>query len=53
VSLQPHVRQFVVEAVPIASLDIEGLFKTKTEYRDKDCIDRDALMRLKRELGKN
>jgi hypothetical protein len=31
-------------------LDIEGLLKTQTDYRDKDRIDRDALMRLKREL---
>jgi hypothetical protein len=42
----------VVEGVPIATLDIEGLLKTKTDYRDKDRIDRDALMRLKRELDK-
>lgn len=51
-SLQPHVRHIVVDGVPIATLDIEGLLKTKTDYRDKDRIDRDALMRLKRELDK-
>ena len=49
-SLLPHVRPIVVEGVPIATLDIEGLLKTKTDYRDKDRIDRDALMRLKRQL---
>lgn len=52
-SLQPHVRHIEVEGVPIATLDIEGLLKTKTDYRDKDRIDRDALMRLKQELDKS
>jgi len=33
-------------------LDIDGLLKTKTDYRDKDRIDKAALMRLKQELGK-
>jgi hypothetical protein len=51
-SLQPHVRQIMVEGVPIATLDIDGLLKTKTDYRDKDRIDKAALMRLKQELGK-
>ncbi|MEY2954174.1 MAG: hypothetical protein RLZZ401_2261, partial [Pseudomonadota bacterium] len=30
--------------------DIEGLLKTKTDYRDKDRIDREALERLKQQL---
>lgn len=51
-SLQPHVRQITVEGVPIATLDIDGLLKTKTDYRDKDRIDKAALMRLKQALGK-
>jgi hypothetical protein len=50
-SLQPHVRRLTVEGVPIVTLDIDGLLKTKTDYRDKDRIDREVLMRLKRELG--
>lgn len=50
-SLQPYVRHLMVQGVPIATLNIEGLLKTKTDYRDKDRIDRDVLMRLKRELG--
>ena len=45
--LQNHVRTLCVEGVQIRTLDIEGLLKTKTDYRDKDRIDRDALMRLK------
>lgn len=50
-SLQPHVRQIVVEGVPITTLDIDGLLKTKTDYRDKDKIDIAVLTRIKRELG--
>lgn len=46
-SLQPHVRYLQVDGVPIATLDIDGLLKTKTNYRDKDRIDRDVLLRLK------
>jgi hypothetical protein len=50
-SLQMHVRQISVEGVPITTLDIDGLLKTKTSYRDKDKIDISVLTRLKRELG--
>jgi len=46
-SLQEHIRTLTVEAVAIRTLDIEGLLKTKTDYRDKDRIDRAVLMRLK------
>ena len=46
-SLQGHIRTLTVEGVQIRTLDIEGLLKTKTDYRDKDRIDREALLRLK------
>ena len=49
-SLQPHVRTLNVEGVENRTLDIEGLLKTKTDYRDKDRIDREALERLRRGL---
>jgi len=49
-SLQPHVRTLEVEGVSIRTLDIEGLLKTKTGYRDKDRIDREALQRLRDRL---
>lgn len=49
-SLQPHVRELDVEGVRIRTLDIDGLLKTKTDYRDKDRIDREALERLRRQL---
>lgn len=45
-TLQPHVARLEIDGVPIVTLDIEGLLKTKTTYRDKDRIDREALTRL-------
>lgn len=50
-SLQPHVARMEIEGVPVITLNIEGLLKTKTDYRDKDRIDRQALSRLLRESG--
>ncbi len=49
-SLQPHVRTLEVDGVQIRTLDIDGLLKTKTDYREKDRIDKDALQRLKKLL---
>jgi hypothetical protein len=49
-SLQPHIRTLEVEGVQVRTLDIEGLLKTKTAYREKDRIDRDALERIQRAL---
>lgn len=46
-SLAPHVRTIEVDGVQIRTLDIEGLLKTKTDCRDKDRIDREALTRLR------
>lgn len=51
-SLRPHVRQVMVHGVPVTTLDIDGLLKTKTDYRDKDRIDREVLARLKQALGR-
>ncbi len=45
-----HVRTLEVDGVPVRTLDIEGLLKTKTEYRAKDRIDREALTRLRNQL---
>ena len=49
-SLQNHVRVINVDGVDIRTLNIDGLLKTKTDYRDKDRIDREVLERLKRML---
>ncbi len=48
--LKPYVRTIDVDGVPIRTLDIEGLLKTKTDFRDKDRIDREALNRLRSRL---
>ena len=37
-----------MEGVAIRTLDIEGLLKTKTDYRPKDLIDRETLTQLVR-----
>lgn len=49
-SLQSHIRTLELDGVQIRTLDIEGLLKTKTDYRDKDRIDREALQRLRKLL---
>lgn len=49
-SLVAHVRILTVEGVEVRTLDIEGLLKTKTDYRAKDRIDREALERLRSKL---
>ena len=49
-SLQTHVVKTEIDGVPILTLNIEGLLKTKTAYRDKDRIDREALTRLLQQL---
>jgi hypothetical protein len=49
-SVQPHVRELITEGVPIRVLDIDGLMKTKTDYREKDVLDKRVLARIKEEL---
>ena len=44
------LRRFQEEGVEIRTLDIEGLLKTKTDYRDKDRIDREVLQRIRDRL---
>jgi hypothetical protein len=46
-SLQPHVRVIDLEGVRIPVLDIDGLLKAKTDYREKDLLDKAMLKRLK------
>jgi hypothetical protein len=49
-TVQPHVHVIEIEGVQVRVLDIEGLLKTKTEYREKDLLDRRMLERIKRGL---
>lgn len=49
-SLQPHVRALTLEGVTVKLLDIEGLIKSKTDYREKDVLDKAVLRRLRQAL---
>jgi hypothetical protein len=49
-SVQPWMRQLEVEGVPVKVLDIDGLIKTKTDYREKDVLDKQMLLRIKQQL---
>jgi hypothetical protein len=36
-----------IEGTPIRVLNIDGLIKTKTDYREKDLLDKRVLARIK------
>lgn len=46
-SPQPFVRVVVLDNVRIPVLDIDGLLKAKTDYREKDLLDKAMPRRLK------
>jgi hypothetical protein len=50
-SVLEHVRELDVEGVPIRVLNIDGLLKTKTDYREKDILDRQVLERILKDIG--
>ena len=45
-SVQPYIRQLVIEGTPVKVLNIDGLIKTKTDYREKDVLDKRVLERI-------
>ncbi len=45
-TLQSHIRVVEVEGVKIPALDVAGLLKAKTDYREKDLLDKAMLKRL-------
>ena len=49
-SVQPHVREIDIEGTLVRVLDIDGLIKTKTDYREQDVLDKLALTRIKQSL---
>ena len=51
-SLQPHAVTIDFEGVPIRTIDLEGLLKTKQSSRDKDKFDRIVLERALAEFRK-
>ncbi|MEO6362681.1 MAG: hypothetical protein ABIO71_05600 [Caldimonas sp.] len=52
-SLQANVRSITIQGVEVRTLDIAGLLKTKTDYRPKDRIDREVLLRLQQQLDRS
>lgn len=49
-SLQRFVRDLDVEGVTVKLLNIEGLLRSKTDYREKDLLDKSMLRKLRDEL---
>lgn len=45
-SLRQHIREIEVQGTPVRVLDIAGLLKTKTDYREKDILDKTVLRRI-------
>jgi hypothetical protein len=49
-SLQPHIRLIDLQGTAVRVLDIEGLLKTKTDFREKDLLDKSVLQRIAKGL---
>jgi len=49
-SVQPYVRELIVEGTPVRVLNIDGLIKTKPDYREKDLLDKRVLAQMKKDL---
>ena len=52
-SVQSHVRELIIEGTPVKVLNIDGLLMTKTNYREKDLLDKQVLTRIKEDLKKS
>jgi hypothetical protein len=50
-SVQPYVREVLIDSTPVRVLNIDGLIKTKTDYREKDVLDKRVLTRIKNGLA--
>jgi predicted nucleotidyltransferase len=51
-SLLPHAVTIDLDGIPVRTLDLHGLLKTKQSARDKDRLDREILERALSECGK-
>ena len=49
-SLQPFVRELQIEGVTVKLLNIEGLLRSKTDYREKDLLDKSMLRKLRDQI---
>lgn len=45
--LKSHIVQIEIEGVAVQLLNIDGLLKTKTDYSEKDILDKSVLTRLR------
>ena len=50
-SVQPYVRELMIEETLVRVLNIDGLIKTKTDYREKDLLDKRVLARIREDLN--
>ena len=50
-ALKPHIRIVDLDGVPVRVVDIAGLLKTKTDFREKDILDRQVLTRIQQGLA--
>ena len=46
-TLLPHIKTISFDGMSIRTLDIDGLLKTKTDFREKDIVDRAVLLKIK------
>jgi hypothetical protein len=51
--IQSFVRELDLEGVTVSVLNIDGLLKTKTDYREKDLLDKAVLLRIKSGLSES
>lgn len=46
-SVKPFIRELEIDGVPVRVLNVDGLLRTKTTWREKDVLDRAVLTRLR------
>ncbi len=49
-SVEPYIRTVEIEGVKVRVLNIDGLLRTKTDYREKDVLDKRMLEKIKQGL---
>lgn len=52
-SVRPYVRELTIDGTPVNVLNIDGLIRTKTDYREKDLLDKRVLARIKDGLARD
>lgn len=49
-SLIPHIKTITLNGITVKTLDIDGLLKTKTDFREKDIMDKAVLLKIKNNI---